>query len=75
MRTTLSKHGDNFALILEPNILEDLGAKDGTLFEITTDGETLILSPVQEQERNGEFEDALAKANILYFNALKRLAE
>lgn len=71
----LAKHGNSLALVIERPILELLGAEPDTPFEITTDGQVLILSPVRDPERRESFTAALAKVNERYPKALKKLAE
>ncbi|PIE66434.1 MAG: AbrB family transcriptional regulator [Desulfobacterales bacterium] len=75
MIKTLTKHGNSLALVIEKPILELLGADAETPFDITTDGQTLILSPVKDAKRNKAFKDALKKVNTRYPKALKKLAE
>lgn len=75
MIKTLAKHGNSLALVIERPILELLGADSDTPFEITTDGQVLILSPVRDPERRQSFTAALGKVNDRYQKALKKLAE
>lgn len=63
------------ALIIEKSILELLGANADTPFEITTDGQVLILRPAPAPERKEAFKAAMEKANRKYSDDLKRLAE
>jgi len=44
-------------------------------FDISTDGQVLILAPVRDPARCAAFRAALDKANARYPNALKKLAE
>jgi len=75
MRKTLTKHGNSLALVIEKPILELLGADAETRFDITTDGQVLILSPVRDAQRSEAFHSALEKVNARYPKALKKLAE
>jgi antitoxin MazE len=75
MIKTLTKHGNSLALVIEKPILELLGAGASTPFEITTDGQALILTPVKDIERRQKFRDSLAEVNAKYPTALKKLAE
>lgn len=75
MIKTLTKHGNSLALVIEKPILELLGADAETPFEVTTDGQVLILSPVKDVDRSQAFEEALKKVNARYPKALKKLAE
>jgi len=75
MRKTLTKHGDNFALEIEKPILDLLGASSETLFEITTDGKVLILSPIQNDDLSKEISEAEEEINKKYKKAFKKLAK
>lgn len=75
MTKTLTKHGNSLALVIEKPILELLGADADTPFDISTDGEVLILSPVRDTRRKRAFAEALEKSNRRYSSALKKLAE
>jgi antitoxin component of MazEF toxin-antitoxin module len=75
MIKTLTKHGNSLALVIEKPILELLGADAETPFDITTDGQVLILSPVKDADRRKAFTNALDKVNSRYSKALKKLAE
>jgi antitoxin component of MazEF toxin-antitoxin module len=75
MIKSLTKHGNSLALVIEKPILELLGADADTQFDISTDGEVLILTPVKETDRRSAFKNALDTANAKYPKALKKLAE
>jgi antitoxin component of MazEF toxin-antitoxin module len=75
MIKTLTKHGNSLALVIEKPVLELLGANAETPFDITTDGQVLILSPIKDASRKEEFQSALDKVNRRYPKALKKLAE
>ena len=75
MRKKLTKHGNSLALVIEKPVLELLGADAETLFDVTTDGQVLILSPVRDLERREAFRTALDKIYTRYPKALKKLAE
>ena len=75
MIKSLTKHGNSLALVIEKPILELLGADIETQFDISTDGQVLILSPIKDTNRSAAFKAALEKANTRYPKALKKLAE
>ena len=72
---TLTKHGNSLALIIEKPILDLLGATPDTPFDVSTDGEALILTPVKDAHRQKAFRATLDKVNQKYSKALKKLAE
>jgi antitoxin component of MazEF toxin-antitoxin module len=75
MIKTLTKHGNSLALVIEKPVLELLGADAETPFDVTTDGQVLILSPIKDSGRSKALSAALAKVNARYPKALKKLAE
>jgi len=75
MIKNLTKHGNSLALVIEKPVLELLGADAETPFDVTTDGQVLILSPVKDAGRREAFRAALDKANARYPRALRKLAE
>lgn len=75
MRKNLVKHGNSMALVIEKPILDLLGVDAETPFNITTDGQALVLTPARDAKRSKAFHAALGKANRRYAEDLKRLAE
>ena len=75
MITRLFKHGDDWALVIEQPVLDRLQIDTGTPLEISTDGQTLIVSPVVDAARQELFQAALEDVNQRYKTALKKLAE
>ena len=75
MIKTLTKHGNSLALVIEKPVLDLLGADAETPFDVTTDGQVLILSPIKDRSRAEMFQATLEKVNARYPKALKRLAE
>lgn len=70
----LTKHGNSLALVIEKSILDQIGADADTRFEISTDGQVLILTPVKGAGRES-FKTALDDVNERYSKTLKKLAE
>jgi antitoxin MazE len=71
----LSKHGNSLALVMDRSILDLLHIDEKTALSISTDGESIVVSPVRDKKRRERFEKALASSNERYGKALKRLAE
>ncbi len=71
----LTKHGNSLALLIEKPILELLGADSDTPFDVSTDGQALVVTPVKDPKRHRKFTSALKKVNAKYPKALKKLAE
>jgi antitoxin component of MazEF toxin-antitoxin module len=80
MIKTLTKHGNSLALILDKPILELLGIEPETPISISTDGKSLILSPVhgsstQATERGEKLTRIRARVNRKYEKTFKKLAD
>ena len=75
MLKKLIKHGNSYALVIDKPILELLRATPETPLELTTNGETLMVSPVRNANRQRKLRQSLEKMNRRYGEDLKRLAE
>ncbi|MEI8375198.1 MAG: AbrB/MazE/SpoVT family DNA-binding domain-containing protein [Planctomycetota bacterium] len=75
MIKTLTKHGNSYALVIEKPILELLHASPETSFEIITDGQCLVLTPIRESVDETKFQNALDMVHKRFGRAMKRLAE
>jgi antitoxin component of MazEF toxin-antitoxin module len=72
---TLTKHGNSLALILDKPILELLNIEPETPISVTTDGKSLILSPIQDRERSEKLMKIRARVNKKYETTFKKLAD
>jgi len=75
MIVKLTQHGDDWALVLDQPLLDQLQINSDTPLEVRTDGQTLIVVPAHREDRQARFEAALERVNREYGRALKRLAE
>lgn len=75
MVKSLTRHGNSLALLIEKPILELLGVDADVPFDVTTDGQALVLTPIKDPKRRGRFASALKKANAHYAGTLRKLAE
>jgi len=75
MTKTLTKHGNSYALIIDKPILELLHVTPETPFEIVTDGDSLVLTPVRDAKQEARFRAALQDVHGRFGRAMKRLAE
>lgn len=75
MTKTLIKHGNSLALVIDKPILEMLHISAETPLEITTNGDTLLISPVRDKARQRKLQASLEKINRRHGDDLKRLAE
>lgn len=71
----LTRHGNSLALIIDRPVLELLNIDKETPLEISTDGRSLIVSPVQDEVLSRQFQEKLAEVNRKYGRSLKNLAD
>ena len=71
----LTKHGNSYALVIDKPILELLRVTPETPFEIITDGQCLVLTPVRDRAEEKKFRGALEKVHKHFGRAMKRLSE
>ncbi|HHV77479.1 MAG TPA: AbrB/MazE/SpoVT family DNA-binding domain-containing protein [Syntrophothermus lipocalidus] len=75
MIKTLTTHGNSAALIIDKPVLELLEITMKTPLKITTDGKSLIISPLRDAERDQRFQQALERVNARHGDTLRRLGE
>jgi antitoxin component of MazEF toxin-antitoxin module len=75
MLKRLIQHGNSAALVIDKPIMEILNITNETIFELSTDGKNLILSPQTEITREKDILCSLEKINKKYEAVLKRLGE
>ena len=75
MIKTLTKHGNSYALVIEKPILELLRVTPETSFEIMSDGQCLVLTPVRDTKEEKKFQKSLEAFHTRFGRAMKRLAE
>jgi len=71
----LIQHGNSVALVIDKPIMEMLKITNETIFELSTDGKNLILSPQIEHSQEMNILNSLEKINKKYGSVLKRLGE
>ncbi len=75
MITTLTKHGDNYVLVIDKSHLELLQVSSETPLEIFPNGQSLVLVPIRNPNDKNEFQNALQKVHQRFGPSMKRLAE
>ena len=75
MTKTLIKHGNSLALVIDKPVLEMLRITADTPLELTTDGDSLLVSPVRDKARQKRLQASLGKINQKFGDDLKRLGE
>lgn len=71
----LTKHGNSAALVIERPILDLLGATIDTAFEVVTDGQALILTPVKDASRQKKFHKSMDKIGKRYAKSFEELSK
>ena len=71
----LVSHGNSAALIIDKPIMELLNVDMETPLEISTDGRSLIISPIENDKRDKRVKSALQKVNKVHGKTLKKLAK
>ena len=74
MTKKLVQHGNSAALILDKPILELLNVTMDTPLEISTDGKSIVISPVTSHTES-EFLASLDRVNAQFSTTLSKLAK
>lgn len=75
MTKHLTKHGNSMALVIDKAILALLRITSKTPLQMSTDGRSLIVTPVGSAGRESRFRKALEAVNRRHGKTLKALAE
>jgi hypothetical protein len=75
MEKSLVKYDDDYALVIDKPLIDLLNITNNTVFEITSDGRNLILSPKNTDDDVKDIEYSLKKVNEKYGTILKKLGE
>lgn len=71
----LSKHGNSLALVIDRPILELLKIDEETSLNVATDGYSLVISPLQDEDRHNRLAAALERGHKKFEKTFRRLAE
>lgn len=75
MIKNLVKHGDGWAIVLDRPILNLLKIDPESQVELTTDGQTITISPCEDERHANRVQSARQVINEKYAKAFKKLAE
>lgn len=75
MIKSLTKHGNSYALVIDKPILELLRVTPETQFEIMSDGQCLVLTPLRDSREEKKFQKSLESVHKRFGRAMKKLAE
>jgi len=75
MIKNLVKHGNSWAVVLDRPILDLLKISPESEIELTTDGESIRITPVKKVNSKSKVRAASAKVNAKHSKAFRKLAE
>jgi antitoxin component of MazEF toxin-antitoxin module len=75
MIKTLVRHGNSYALVIDRPILDLLKIDPDSLLEVSTDGKSIRVAPVEPSSRQVTVRAARKKINDKYKKAFKMLSE
>jgi antitoxin component of MazEF toxin-antitoxin module len=71
----LTKTGNSLALVLDKKLLELTKIDAKTPLEVSTDGDTIVITPVRDKRRRNRLKKIVAELDEKYANVFRRLAE
>jgi len=74
MVKTISPSGKGLVFIIDSPLLDQLGIDQNTRLELTTDGEALILRPI-EQDVQARFVESAGRMMDIHHETFRKLAE
>ncbi|TMA39570.1 MAG: AbrB/MazE/SpoVT family DNA-binding domain-containing protein [Deltaproteobacteria bacterium] len=75
MRKKLVRTGNSLALVLDKELLDELGIEADTLLELSTDGDVMVVSPVRPRRVDERLKKVMARAHERYGGVFRKLAE
>ena len=75
MIKNLVKHGNSWAVVIDRPILDLLNIAPESQVELTTDGKSIRIAPVDPDDKKAKVRAARAKVNSKHSKAFKKLAE
>jgi antitoxin MazE len=75
MRKKLIRTGNSLALVLDKELLDELGIEAETSLELSTDGDVIVVSPVRPRRVDERLKKVMARAHDQYGGVFRKLAE
>ena len=75
MIKNLVKHGNSWAVVIDRPILDLLKIAPASQVELTTDGESIRIMPVDADDKKSKIRAARTQVNARHSKAFKKLAE
>ncbi len=70
----LTKHGNSYALVIDRGIMDLLNITEKTDLRISTNGQSLVITPVEDEKSRKKFEAAVEHSMKKFGRAYKNLA-
>lgn len=74
-KATVTRHGDDWVIVVNRSLLDLLQIEGEATLDVTTDGQSLVLTPEQTPERRAAFLASVEEMDRQYGSVFKRLAE
>lgn len=71
----LTRTGNSVALVLDKQLLEQLGLDENGEVELSTNGQVLVVTPKRSAARERKFRKSAEKINQKYAGLFRRLSE
>ncbi|HVV49207.1 MAG TPA: AbrB/MazE/SpoVT family DNA-binding domain-containing protein [Polyangia bacterium] len=75
MEKRLTKTGNSLALVLDRELLDRTGISAGTVLDVSTDGDVIVVTPKRGKGRTEKLRQAMARADERYAGVFRRLAK
>jgi antitoxin MazE len=75
MRKKLTRTGNSLALVLDKELLDELGIEAETPLELSTDGDVIVVSPVRHRRVDERLRKVMTRAHERYGGVFRKLAE
>ena len=74
-KVKLVPHGNGFALVFDPKVLQQLGIDENTPLDVTSDGKVIRITPAVKRTNAVDLQNTLDRVNMEWGPVLKKLAE
>jgi antitoxin component of MazEF toxin-antitoxin module len=71
----LVPHGNSYALVFDPTVLQQLGIDENTPLDVTSDGKVIRIERAVKRPAAGDLQKTLDRVNAEWGPVLKKLAE
>lgn len=75
MKAKLTRVRDGIAVVLDAPLLSELGLREDSEVEISTTGDSLVMTPVRDGEPDPRFRESVDKINRKHAGLFQRLAK